>query len=270
MNFLEKIVSEKKLALGEQKAVRNIGELRNLAADLRPNNDFKKALERTHNGPLNVIAEIKRSSPSKGVIVKDIDPASVAKEYELGGASAISVLTEASFFKGSVGDFQAVREAVPGMPLLRKDFVIDEYQIYESLLIGADAILLIVAILDKDSVKRFLSVAKECGLAALVEVHREEELDIALSNGAEVVGVNNRDLSTFAVSTEVSESLSQRMPGDIVSVSESGIKDVDGLNAAAEMGYHAVLIGEHFMRSKDRAGELKKFTRMSSYARIKK
>ncbi len=270
MNFLEKIIGGKKSVLAEQKIVLTPSELTSLVADLRAKNDFKKALKREHDGPLNVIAEIKRSSPSKGVIAEDIDPASVAKDYELGKASAVSVLTEASFFRGSIRDLQAVREAVPEMPLLRKDFIIDEYQIYESLLIGADAILLIAAILDKERVMRFLSIARECGLHALVEVHREEELEIALSSGAEIVGVNNRDLSTFEVSTEVSAKLSRKIPGDIVSVSESGIKDVEGLNNAAELGYHAVLIGEHFMQSKDRAEELKKFTQMRSYARIKR
>lgn len=270
MTFLERIIGEKRSSLAKEKAALTPTELTNLVSGLRPKNDFKKAIRREHDGRVNVIAEIKRSSPSKGVIVKDIDPASVAKEYELGEASAMSVLTEASFFGGSIKDFRAVREAVPGMPLLRKDFIIDEYQIHESLLIGADAILLIVAILDRETVKRFSAIAKECGLHALVEVHREEELDIALSGGAEIIGVNNRDLSTFSVSAEVSARLSGKMPKEVVSVSESGIKDAEGLKAAAELGYHAILIGEHFMRSNDRVAELKKFTQMSSHAKIKK
>ncbi|MCL5267467.1 MAG: indole-3-glycerol phosphate synthase TrpC [Bacteroidetes bacterium] len=270
MNFLEKIISLKKAAVDEAKTVLTPSELSSLVADVRPKNDFKEAITRSRDGRVKVIAEIKRSSPSKGVIAESIDPVSVAKDYVLGKASAVSVLTETSFFNGSIRDFQIVREAVPGMPLLRKDFIIDEYQIYESLLIGADAILLIVAILDRERIKRFLSVARERGLNALVEVHREEELEVALSSGADIVGVNNRDLASFEVSPEVSERLSKQIPRDVISVSESGIRDTGGLEIAAELGYHAVLIGEHFMRAKDRVAELTKFTQSSPQVRARK
>ncbi len=266
MNFLDKIISLKKAAVDEAKTVLTLSELTSLVTDVRPKNNFKTAITRSQGGRMKVVAEIKRSSPSKGSIAEGVDPASVAKDYQMGKASAVSVLTETSFFKGSIKDFQSVRESVPHMPLLRKDFIIDEYQIYESLLIGADAVLIIVAILDKERVGRFLSIVRECGLSALVEVHREEELEVALSSGAEIVGVNNRDLASFEVSNEVSERLSKKIPPNIVSVSESGISDPAGLRAAGTLGYHAVLIGEQFMRAKNRVAEVSKFSQPDPYA----
>ncbi len=259
MNFLETIIGKKRAEVEEARGILSFGELTSLVSDVRPRNNFRERLSRRQGDPVKVIAEIKRASPSKGDIAAEIEPGAVAREYREGGASAISVLTESSFFKGSTRDFQAAREAVPDVPLLRKDFIVDEYQIYESVLMGADALLLIVAALDENTLGKFIRVANDCGLTALVEIHADDELHTALAAGAEVIGVNNRNLVTFEVSREASERIARQIPAGIVSVSESGISDVGGLRAAGELGYHAVLIGEHFMRTADRASEVRKF-----------
>ncbi len=259
MNFLETIVGRKKEYLASAREIRGISEIAALAARTKPKNDLKGRLLRKAGDPVRVIAEIKRASPSKGLIAPEIQPAEIARDYSLGGASAISVLTETTYFKGSEKDFQDVREAVRDVPLLRKDFIIDEYQVYESAVLGADAILLIVAALDKSSLAHLLRRTRECGMSALVEVHSEDELELALSVGAGLIGVNNRNLATFEVSREVSERVARKIPAGIVSVSESGISDVAGLKAAGYLGYHAVLIGEYFMRAKDRESEVRKF-----------
>lgn len=260
MNFLDKIINSRKTSISDAKKLLPPDKLKNLVSGKKLSGNFRRALMRLPNGNIKVIAEIKRASPSKGTIAADIDPATVARDYEAGNASAISVLTEPTYFKGTSDDFRAVRDSVPGMPLLRKDFIIDEYQIYESVLLGADAVLLIVAVLNQTELKRLKSVADECGMDSLIEVHSEKELDVAIAVGAQIVGVNNRDLTTFNVSQEVSERISRIIPDGIVSVSESGITDISGLDAAAELGYDAVLIGEHFMRAKNRAAEVRQFT----------
>ncbi len=259
MNFLETIIARRRASVEKAKETLSLDRLTSLVEDVRPANDFKARLSRGAGEPVRIIAEIKRASPSKGIIAPDIEPREVARDYAAGGASAISVLTEESYFKGSSDDLQSVREAVPSTPLLRKDFIIDEYQIYESLLLGADAILLIVAALDEATLSRFIGVARQCGLSPLVEVHADEELDIALSAGAGIIGVNNRNLTNFEVSSEASERMASRMPASVVSVCESGISGLDGLRAAGELGYHAALIGEHFMRATDRAAEVARF-----------
>lgn len=259
MNFLETIIGRKKAIVDKTKTEVSLEELMRLVSGVKPKNDFRKSLSRPAGEPVKVIAEIKRASPSKGTIAADIDPAGISRDYEAGGASAISILTEDSYFKGSAEDLITVRKAVPDIPLLRKDFIVDEYQIYESVHIGADAILLIVAALSVDKLKNFVAIAKKCGLSALVEVHDDRELDAALSSGAEIIGVNNRNLVNFEVSPETSVRIAARIPAGIVSVSESGISDIGGLHAAGELGYSAVLVGEHFMRAADRAAEVRKF-----------
>lgn len=259
MNFLEKIVGQKKVEVEEAKKILSLTEIKDLVHGKRPRNNFKKAIAQKNNDSIKVIAEIKRASPSKGVIAENVDPAKLACDYKDGGASAISILTEKNFFLGSSLDLRNVRKAVPDIPILRKDFIVDEYQIYESAQIGADAVLLIVAALDENKLKRFILMAKELGISSLVEVHTEKELDAALASGAEIIGVNNRDLVTFEVSPMVSEALAKKIPTEVVSVCESGIKDVSGLRNALGSGYHAVLIGEHFMRAKDRVSEVRRF-----------
>lgn len=266
MNFLETIIDRKRAALEAAKRDVPIDRLKSMVDGIRPRNDFKSAVSRKSNEPIKIIAEIKRASPSKGMIAGDINPIMVARDYETGGASGISILTERDFFKGSIEDLQRVRDAVPLVPLLRKDFIVDEYQIYESLQIGADAVLLIVAALDQEQLKRFMTAAKACGLASLVEVHSDRELDLALAAGADIIGVNNRNLITFEVSAEISGDLARKIPEEIGSISESGIHDIDGLRYASDAGYDAALIGEYFMRSKDRVAEVRKFAAQKSKA----
>jgi indole-3-glycerol phosphate synthase len=207
------------------------------------------------HGRVNVIAECKRRSPSKGVLAPDYDPVAIAGAYERGGAAAISVLTEPTFFDGSLEHLAAVRASV-ALPLLRKDFVVDEYQLLEARASGADAVLLIVAALEQADLVRLQARARALGLATLVEVHDEEELARALDSGARIVGVNNRNLRTLAVDVEASDRLAARMPADVIAVSESGLRsraDVERLSAA---GYRAFLIGERFMTDPDPAGAI--------------
>ncbi len=194
-----------------------------------------------------VIAEIKKASPSAGVIAKSFDPVEIAKNYERAGANAISVLTDSKFFQGSLEHLKNVRNAV-SLPLLRKDFIWDRAQIAESAANGADAILLIVAALTQDQLVRLLKGAKEFRLHALVEVHRVDELQRALEAGAEIVGINNRDLTTFDVDLAVTEELCREVPDEIVLVSESGIKTPQDVARVKACGVNAVLVGEALMR----------------------
>lgn len=211
--------------------------------------DFAAAL----SGPgLSVIAEIKRRSPSAGVIAADIQPAAQAAAYVAGGAAAVSVLTEPRFFGGSLEDLGAVRAAV-SVPVLRKDFVLDPSQVWESRAAGADAVLLIVAALVAPQLEELLCVAAAAGLAALVEVHTAAEVDRALAAGAEIVGVNNRDLATFVTDLGVAERLADRLPAAVVRVAESGVSDAAGSQRMAAAGYDAILVGEALVRAPDPA-----------------
>ena len=225
--------------------------LEQMALEKAPRGDrFEAALGR--EGQVNVIAECKRRSPSRGVLAPQYDPVAIATQYEAGGAAAISVLTEPTFFDGALAHLTAVRAAV-SLPLLRKDFVVDEYQLFEARAAGADAVLLIVAALDQQSLVRLRTKAQALGLAALVEVHDEEELSRALDCGARLVGVNNRNLRTLAVDVEASDRLAARMPAHIVGVSESGLQTRADLERLAAAGYKAFLIGERFMTAPDPA-----------------
>ena len=197
-------------------------------------------------GRVNVIAECKRRSPSRGVLAAEYEPVAIARHYESGGAAAISVLTEPTFFDGSLEHLAAVRAAV-NIPLLRKDFIVDEYQLFEARAAGADAILLIVAALDQQALQRLQERAWELGLAALVEVHNEEELDRAADSGARLVGVNNRNLRTLTVDVEASYRLASRIPAQAIAVSESGLQSRADLEKLSAAGYRAFLIGERFM-----------------------
>jgi indole-3-glycerol phosphate synthase len=217
---------------------------RAIAASHHEAGRFARAL--TRRDTINVIAECKRRSPSKGVLRDAYDPVAIAREYEAAGASAISVLTEPSFFDGSLDDLRAVRTAVK-CPLLRKDFVIDEYQLFEARAAGADAILLIVAALDQRSLTLLTARAQQLALDVLVEVHDEDELRRALDAGAAIVGVNNRNLRTLSVATRVSEQLASQIPNHVTAVAESGLRTLDDLQRLGAMGYRAFLIGERFM-----------------------
>jgi indole-3-glycerol phosphate synthase len=214
----------------------------------RAAHQFRTALGRPDR--LNVIAECKRRSPSKGVLRQAYDPATIASGYAAAGAAAISVLTEPTFFDGSLDHLRAVRAAV-AVPVLRKDFVVSEYQILEAKAAGADAILLIVAALAPEELRSLAAGAARWGLDALVEVHSADELSIALDAGANVIGVNNRNLRTLTVDVAASETLITRIPKGVVSVSESGLRTSEDLLRLRQMGYGAFLIGERFMTAAD-------------------
>jgi indole-3-glycerol phosphate synthase len=206
-------------------------------------------------GRVNVIAECKRRSPSKGVLAADYDAPSIATLYERGGAAAISVLTEPTFFDGALEHLTAVRGTV-GLPLLRKDFIVDQYQLFEARAAGADAILLIVAALEQGDLVRLQNRAWDLGLAALVEVHDEDELTRAVDSGARVIGVNNRNLRTLQVDIDGSYRLAGKIPKGVVGVSESGLSTRADLERLAEAGYRAFLIGERFMTDPDPANAI--------------
>ena len=208
-------------------------------------------------GRVNVIAECKRRSPSKGVLAASYDPVAIATQYEAGGAAAISVLTEPTFFDGSLDHLSDVRQAV-GLPLLRKDFVVDEYQLFEARANGADAVLLIVAGLGQAHLQRLQLRAEELGLATLVKViDDDEELIRAVDIGARIIGVNNRNLRTLAVDKDASYRLAARMPSDVIGVSESGLQTREDLAALSAAGYRAFLIGERFMMDANPATAIK-------------
>ncbi len=204
----------------------------------------------TRSDRINIIAEIKRRSPSKGMLRENFDPSAIAESYERAGAAAISVLTEEDFFDGSLNHLAAAR-ASASVPILRKDFIFDEFQIREAAEAGADALLLIVAILDDELLPRLIEATHRAGLDALVEVHTSREMERAVRAGARIVGVNNRDLTTFTVTLETSIHLARLAPEGSLLVSESGINTRDDIDKLREAGYQAFLIGEHFMRADD-------------------
>ena len=225
------------------------------AARLLPHRrDFRKALATRFPAPA-IIAEIKKASPSKGVLCTDFNPARIAASYAHGGAAALSILTDAPFFQGSLADLAAARDAAP-LPALRKDFTIDRSQILEAAAHGADAILLIAAILTQGEIRDFREEAARLHLSALVEVHNRAELDIAIAAGADLIGVNNRDLSTFHVTLQTSLDLASHMPTGAILVSESGIQSAADIGLLRDTGYHAFLVGEYLMKSGDPAAAL--------------
>jgi indole-3-glycerol phosphate synthase len=233
---------------------RSLSDLVERAAGAPAPRDFAAALR---GGGLACIAEIKRRSPSKGDLDPGLQPDLVAKDYVAGGAACLSVLTDADYFGGSPADLTSARQA-SGLPVLRKDFTVQEADVVDARLMGADAVLLIVAALDDDELRRCVARAGELGLAALVEVHDEAELERALAVGAEVVGVNRRDLRTFEVDHERAAALAGRIPPDVVAVAESGVRGADDARRLAAAGYDAILVGETLVRAGDRAGQLRR------------
>jgi indole-3-glycerol phosphate synthase len=216
--------------------------------------DFRAAL--TSRTPA-VIAEIKKASPSRGLLAPDFDPVRMASQYQRGGAVALSVLTDEEFFQGSLRDLEAARSVVT-LPVLRKDFTIAPEHVLEAAAHGADAILLIAAILTEKEMRDFREGAAGFGMAALVEVHNRRELDAAIAAGGEIIGVNNRDLTTFEVTLETSLRLAEYMPAGVVRVSESGIHDARDIATLGGAGYTAFLVGEHLMKSGDPAAAIRK------------
>ena len=246
--ILDTIVAHKREELKRDKEKTPLQTLKNHIPGLTPTRDFKAAL--TAPGVINLIAEVKKKSPSKGIIREDFDPVEIAKTYAENGASAISVLTDHEFFGGNLSYLSTIRNAVD-LPLLRKDFTIDEYHIYQARVTGADAVLLIVAILTPEQLREFIRVAKHLNLAALVEVHTQTELDIALDVGAEIIGINNRDLKTFHTDIATSYHLRKSIPEDKIVVSESGIYTREDVMGLGEADMNAILVGESLMRSAD-------------------
>jgi indole-3-glycerol phosphate synthase len=206
---------------------------------------------------VNVIAEIKQRSPSKGIICEDFDPVRIAESYASGGAAGLSVLCEEDFFGGSLAHLEAISRCVD-LPLLRKDFIFDPYQLYESRVAGADAVLLIVAILEDELLAKLIGLARELGLDALVEVHSAEEMTRAARAGASIIGVNNRDLTTFTVDLDTSIQLAPLAPEGAILVSESGINTGADIRRLRSAGFSAFLVGEHLMRAKDPGEALKR------------
>jgi indole-3-glycerol phosphate synthase len=220
-----------------------------MCKDVAPPLDFERALTPARGG-VRLIAEVKKASPSRGVLAADLDPVALASTYAAHGADAISVLTDAKYFQGSLEALRRARAAVH-VPLLRKDFTIDEYQLWEARAAGADAVLLIVAILEPPLLRDLAAAAKGLGLAALVECHTEAELDVALGAGSRIIGINNRDLGTFETRIETTLALLPRIPPGPVVVSESGFFTGSDVRRAVDAGAHAVLVGEGLVRAAD-------------------
>ena len=255
--FLAEIIELKKKRLAIAKQTRDFDELRRAAFARRETAKHHRLRENLQRDQINIIAEIKRASPSKGVINDRIDVAEVARNYEKGGACAISVLTEEDRFKGSLEDLKAARKAV-NLPILRKDFIFDEFQIYEAAEAGADVILLIAAMLDDETLAKLHDLAeRELGLDALVEVHTLEELERVKKIGAKIIGINNRDLQTFKVSLDVSRELIKHAPDDALMITESGLSTKEEITELRDLGFAGFLIGETLMRSENVAEELK-------------
>jgi indole-3-glycerol phosphate synthase len=236
--MLDRIIIDKKAELAQRKLDRR---------------DFARAL--TAHTP-SIVAEIKKASPSRGLIASDFDPSRIARSYEAGGAAAISVLTDRKHFQGSLADLESARSAVK-LPVLRKDFTIDPIHVLEAAAHDADAILLIAAVLDDRELRDYRELAASHGMAALVEVHDGEELKRAIGSGAEIIGVNNRDLRTFEVRLETALELAAQMPAKVIRVAESGIRTADDVRRLSAAGYHACLVGEHLMAAPDPAAAVR-------------
>jgi indole-3-glycerol phosphate synthase len=255
--ILDKILAQKqeelRLAQSEAGLMQQVEEAARHAPRAR---DFKAALQKS---TVALIAEVKKASPSKGLLVKDFNPVRIARTYEENGAAAISVLTDVKFFQGSLDDLRAVHASVR-LPVLRKDFIIDSHQIYEARAAGADATLLIVMALEDAQLRDLHSLITELGMAALVEVHNEAELERALAIGATLIGVNNRDLRTFHEDLNTTARVAARVPPDVILVAESAIRSAEDVYRMGTYGARAVLVGEGLVKAKDMAGEVRLYS----------
>ena len=261
MDTLSEIIAKKRERVAAAKETVPLERMRDLAYEARRGAKPHALLNALRAEGINVIAEFKRRSPSKGMIRADANLTEIAQSYRAGGAVAISVLTEEDYFAGSLDDLRRVKATVE-LPTLRKDFLFEEYQVYESAAAGADALLLIVAALDDELLSRLRGLAEdELGIDALVEVHTSDEMKRAAACGANLIGVNNRDLRTFEVSLETSISLADKAPGGAVLISESGLHSSQDLQRLRQAGYHGFLIGETLMRSADPENALRSFCR---------
>ncbi|MFC1858238.1 indole-3-glycerol phosphate synthase TrpC [Thermodesulfobacteriota bacterium] len=250
MDILAKIVERKKaeVAASKERIPENL--LRTQALESRERRPFIERLGRSGPAGVNIIAEIKRASPSKGVIRSDLNPIEYATTYEQGGAAALSVLTDQSFFQGSSEDLHQARNAT-SLPVLRKDFLISSYQLYESAVMGADAILLIVRILSREQLKDYISLGHDLGLDALVEIHTEADLEIATDAGAKLIGINNRNLQTFETNINTAVRLKSLLKPDQIAVSESGIHTREDIQEICNSGIRNFLIGESLVRAEN-------------------
>ncbi len=252
--IIDSILEKKKSELIRSIVKTPVARIRKLAEEAEPPRDFLSAIS---GESIACIAEIKRASPSKGVLTQDYNPPCIARDYASAGAHAISALTEVNFFMGYPEVIHDVKSAVP-LPVLRKDFIFDEYQVFESRALGADAILLIAGILDSVSIIKFINLSHSMGMDCLVECHNEDEIGKAVAAGAEIIGINNRNLETFETSIETSFRLRKKIPEGKACVSESGIRSYDEVYALGKAGYDAVLVGEQIIASSDRTAALRK------------
>jgi len=254
MTILDEIADYARIRVEKQKEIKRLEEIRSEAQSL-PVKDFafEKALRKEG---LSFICECKKASPSKGIIAEQFPYLDIARDYDRAGADAISVLTEPKWFLGRDEYLSEISSSV-SIPCLRKDFVVDEYMIYEAAVLGASAVLLICSLLSEEEIKRYIGICDGLGLSALVEAHDEEEVKKAINAGARIVGVNNRNLKDFSVDTENSKRLRSLIPNDILFVSESGVKGSEDVRAIKDMGADAVLVGETLMRAADKSKKLK-------------
>ena len=253
MSILDELASYARERVEAAKKVHSLEEVKSKALEMPKGNfSFEKALKKPD---ISFICECKKASPSKGLIAPDFPYLEIAKSYEAAGADAISVLTEPKWFLGKDEYLKEIANTV-SIPCLRKDFTVDEYQIYEAKLLGASAVLLICSILPEDKIKAYIEICDTLGLSALVEAHDAEEVKTALRAGARIIGVNNRNLKNFTVNTENSRKLRELIPSDVVFVSESGVKSSDDIKLLREMNANAVLIGETLMRAEDKKAKL--------------
>jgi len=256
--ILSRIIEEKKRVIEEAKRQTPQDDLVRQVKGICVKSMFKKYISRPHH--INLIAEIKKASPSRGVIRGDFNPVKIAVTYQSNGAAAISVLTDERFFEGKLEYIARIKESV-SIPVLRKDFIIDEYQIYESVAAGADAILLIADLLAVNELTGFHNLATSLGLDCLVEVHGEEDIEKALAANADIIGINNRDLHTFRVDFDITQKLVRLIPQTKIKVSESGIKTHEDVMFLKSLGVNAVLIGESFMEAEDIAAKMREIMR---------
>jgi len=253
--ILDQIVADNLEKLESRKRSFPLKELQTVALEQPSPLDFASAL---HGNHIKLIAEVKKASPSRGIIRSDFNPVAIAQTYAANGAAAISVLTEARYFQGSLNHLRDIRKALGNrLPLLRKDFLCDSYQVYESRAYGADSVLLIVAIITPQKLKELLRLSHELGMSCLAEVHNKAELEIALKSGARIIGINNRDLTTLTVDLTTTERLRPLIPKDRTVVSESGIKDRSDMRKLQKWGVDAVLIGESLMSAPNIATKMK-------------
>lgn len=262
MTILDEIADKTRIRVAKAKEVLPLEQLHTSALSVplcSPRDDFSQALSKPG---LSFICEVKKASPSKGIIAEDFPYMDIARNYEEGGAAAISVLTEPEYFLGSDQYLREISRVVK-IPTLRKDFIIDPYQIYEAKLLGAKAVLLICALLDTKTLEEYISIAADLNLDALVEIHNEAEAQQAVLAGAKIIGINNRDLKTFKVDINASAALRDRIPADILTVAESGIRTAEETRHLHSLGFDAALVGESLMRAPDRKALLRKLAEIN-------